>query len=112
MGKRTKLVIETPESKTLKKIRLKREISLQKLADKMGVSKSLVHQAESGRADISNEYLKKVLGALDYTFFDFELLAGKRRKEKGSDFREKCLLIIQGLEESKLESLFILLSQF
>jgi transcriptional regulator with XRE-family HTH domain len=112
MGKRTKLVIETPESKTLKKIRLKREISLQKLADKMEVSKSLVHQAESGRADISDEYLKKVLWALDYSFSDFEFLASKRPKEIDSGFRKKCLSIIECLEESKMESLFILLSQF
>ena len=112
MGKRTKLVIETASSKALKELRIKREISLQKLADKMGVSKSLVHQVEYGRADISDEYLKKVLCALDFSFSDFEILAGKRRKKNDSGFREKCLAIMEELEESKIESLFILLSKF
>lgn len=112
MGKRTKKVSETPSSKALKKLRIKREISLQKLADKMGVSKSLVHQVECGRADISNDYLKKVLCVLNYTYSDFEFFAGKRRNENDSGFREKCLAIIGGLEESKMEPLFILLSQF
>lgn len=112
MGKRTKKVFETPESKALKGLRIKREISLKKLADKMGVSKSLVHQVECGRADISDEYLKKILYALDYSYSDFEFLAGKRRKENDSGFREKCLAIIEDLEESKMESLFILLSKF
>lgn len=112
MGKRTKLVIETASSKALKELRIKREISLQKLADKMGVSKSLVHQVECGRADISDEYLKKVLYALDYSYSDFKFLAGRRRKENDSGFREKCLEIIEGLEESKMESLFNLLDSF
>ena len=47
----------TKEAELLKKLRIDADLSLRKLADMMNLSFTRVHQMESGREDISDEYI-------------------------------------------------------
>jgi len=112
MSPRNKIVHETPESKALKELRQKREMSLQKLADLLQVSKQIPYFMESGRGHISSEYVVKFLDALDYTLADFEHLVGKEAANKGPGLRQRCHDKLDKIEDSKLEKIFDYLSQF
>ncbi len=112
MSLRNKIVHDTPESKALKELRQKREMSLQKLADLMLVSKQLPYLMECGRADITAEYVVKFLQALDYTLADFEHLVGKEVENNGSGLRQHCHDKLDQIEDSKLEKIFDYLSRF
>lgn len=52
MGKRNQIVKESKKSKGLQILRKKSELSVRKLADLMEISKSRVHQMETGRDQI------------------------------------------------------------
>ncbi len=106
MSKRTKQIIETPQSIALKQLRIKREVSLQKLADLMDLSKALVHQMETGRANITQEYIQKILVALEYSMADFEKLIIKKRPNDLISLRQRCHDKLDNIEESKLEIIF------
>lgn len=53
MSKRNKVVDESKESLALKNLRMREELSLRQLADRMGISFTRVHQLESGREEVS-----------------------------------------------------------
>ena len=106
MSRRNKIVLESPESKALKDMRTKREMSLQKMADALSVSKQLVHLIESGRANVSDEYIDKCLAALDYSRNDFELLVSRQANKKGPSLRQRCHDKLDKIENSKLEKIF------
>lgn len=72
MGKRNKLVIESPASKALMKLRNNAELSLRKLADRMDISFTRVHQLETGREEVGNEYITNFLRATGYSWDDWE----------------------------------------
>jgi transcriptional regulator with XRE-family HTH domain len=90
MGKKKEVVHETRESKALKAFRLGKDLSLRKLADLMGLSKSRVAQLESGRGKINEGYIQKFLSVLHI---------GHEAWEKESvDFDEVTRLKDLGLE--------------
>ena len=112
MSKRNKIVIETPESKALKCLRLRHQESLQDVADAMGVSKQHVHLMEAGRGTISTEYILNFLSKLHYGLADFELLVDKYSDNKVLSLRKQCHEKLDKIEDSKLEEIFDYLSEF
>jgi transcriptional regulator with XRE-family HTH domain len=65
MAKRKEVIKETMESKALKAFRVGRDLSLRKLADSMGLSKSRVAQLESGKGKVTEEYIQKFLSVME-----------------------------------------------
>jgi len=100
MSHRNKLIIESAESKALKALRLKGGLGIRKLAERMNYSHTRVHQMESGRDDISKEYIFKFLEALDLSWQDWIFQLEKR--DKNYDLRDRCLDLLNRLEPSKL----------
>ncbi len=112
MGSRTKTVLVSPESIALKELREKREMSLQKLADHLGLSKPMVHQKETGRANIGAEYVDRCLIALDYTRADFEAITARYAPQNGPSLRQRCQDQLDKVADSKLEKVFDYLLSF
>ena len=130
MGKRIKFIINTPESVTLKRLREKSGLSLRQLADRMDISFSRVHQRETGRDEISKDYVSLFLKAigLNYDDWEYELNNKSAIKSKAAQTRfysdttkfnqcagdEKtrieCLKIITQLSNQKLEVALVLLT--
>lgn len=65
--KRCLQIKETKESKALKAMREFRGKSVRELATVLGISHASVHQFESGRADITDEYRNRFLTNLGFT---------------------------------------------
>lgn len=124
MSKRNKLIIKTPECLALKALRMKAGLSLRKLADLMDISFVRVHQWESGRDEVTNEYVKKFLVATGQNQRDWESELKRCRESKNTysnndistrdykykqddDIRYKtkleCLRIISKLNHQRLE---------
>jgi len=110
MSKRNKFVVMSAEAETLKKLRLKSDLSLRKLSDKLNISFARVHQLESGRENISEEYIDKFLAALSLNRDDWNFAIGGR--DEIYDLREKCHHILDSIQPSKLELIYELLSNF
>ncbi len=108
MSKRNKVVKISSESEALKHLREKNGLSLRKLADKMAISFARAHQMESGREDISKEYIDKFLAALNLTWEDWCYNLGQKELDLSMDnhFREECIELIWMLEPSKLENAY------
>ncbi len=108
MGRRTKIISVTKESKALKKLRTMKGLSVRKVADLLGVSHTLVSHLELGRANISKEYIGKFLKALHFSPEDWRIVLGGGKK---SDFlakdkmAEDCFSKLQELPEDKLRLL-------
>jgi transcriptional regulator with XRE-family HTH domain len=78
MSKRNHLIIETKESNALKALRINTGFSLRMLSDKMNLSKTRVHQIETGRDQIEPKYIENFLLALDLSWDDWKKeIAGK-----------------------------------
>lgn len=101
MSKRNKIVLESADSKALKKLREQSDLSIRKVADRMGISKSRVSQMESGRDDIPKEYIVKFLEALELSWQDWVYQVEKGDKSYG--IRDRCHELLDKLEPSKLE---------
>ncbi|RLA61789.1 MAG: hypothetical protein DRQ88_00110 [Epsilonproteobacteria bacterium] len=101
MSKRNKIVQESPESEVLKALRLKVDLSVRKLAEAMDMSKSRVHQMESGRENISQDYIQKFLDAVQLSWDDWAFQISKKDKFYG--MRDKCHELLNSIEPSKLE---------
>jgi transcriptional regulator with XRE-family HTH domain len=110
MSKRNKIVITTPESKALKVLREKSGLSLRKLADRMNLSMTRVHQYELGKENVSEPYIKGFLLATNISVEEWN-------NELGSPselylLRKMCADKVNEIEESKLELVYGLLSNF
>lgn len=124
MSKRNKLIIETPECLALKALRMKAGLSLRKLADLMDISFVRVHQWESGRDEVTKEYIAKFLKATGQYQIDWESEIKRPRENKNTysnndisnrDYKYKqeddaadktkleCLRIISKLSHKRLE---------
>lgn len=57
MSKRNREVVMSLEAQALKELRINSDLSLRKLAEKMNYSFTRVHQMETGRDNISDEYI-------------------------------------------------------
>jgi transcriptional regulator with XRE-family HTH domain len=108
MSKRNKIALETAESRALLTLRSKSRLSVRKLAELMGLSKTRISQMEIGRDNISDEYLEKFLTALKLSIEDWEYQINK--KDPRSDLRSKCQKILSQLAPSKLEKAYEVLT--
>lgn len=105
MGRRTKIIKVTKESEALKKLRTMTGLSVRKVADRLGVSHTLVSHLELGRANIQEVYIEKFLVALDLSWEDWTIAVGggrKAKKQARAKITEDCLSKLQGLSEDKL----------
>ncbi len=107
MSKRNQIIEESADSKALKALRLKSDLSVRKVADEMGISKTRVSQMESGRDNISKEYILKFLDAIELSWDDWVYQISKHDKKYG--LREKCHELLNVVETSKLEKVYDLL---
>lgn len=107
MSHRNKIVIESPESKALKELRLKAGLGVRKLAERMNYSHTRVHQMESGRDEISDEYIQFFLDATGFSWKDWQ------NEIMGSDpfkvLRDKCHDALDSVEPNKLKMILELL---
>jgi len=110
MSSRNKIVAMTKESEALKKLRINSGKSLRKLADLMNLSFVRVHQMESGRDNVTDDYIEKFLGALKLNWDDWDnQFSGK---DELHTLRRKCHDRLDEIEPSKLELIYGLLAQF
>lgn len=108
--KRTKLKIETQESRALKRMRMARGLSLKKAARKMKIHDTVINHYENGRANVTEGYIKKFLNGMDYTQEDWiDFLQGKTTI---FDLREECVVLIKKLDGDKLKAIHTMLANF
>jgi transcriptional regulator with XRE-family HTH domain len=107
MSKRNEIKKVSAESIALKKLRIKSELSIRKLSDLMNLSRTRISQMESGRDEVSEQYVLKFLTALKLTLADFENQIGT--KKSSSKLREICIELVSNLEPSRLEAVHELL---
>tara|TARA_B100000925_G_C21927579_1_gene438757 strand:- start:92 stop:433 length:342 start_codon:yes stop_codon:yes gene_type:complete len=110
MSKRNLEIIETRESKLLKRLRVDCGISIRKLADLMELSPTRVMQFEVGRETVTTVYTSKflnVLGISNDTWTN-EITAMDPLFHK----KESCKKLIDDLDEPKLDVVFNFLKSF
>ena len=104
MAKKSRLKLESKESKALKKLRLYSGLSQRELARLMGVNSTLVNHTENGRAYINSSYVSHFLKSLGISQVDWsELLKGK---DKNLSKRNECKKIIDEMSFEKLDVVF------
>lgn len=108
MSKRNKEIIETRESLALKSIRVNQKRSLSFVADSLNLSRARVHQFEQGRETITQEYVSSFLKVMELKEEEWNKLIGKECRN--DDLRKKCIELLNGLDNSKLEVVYGLLS--
>lgn len=85
-----------------------RNLSVRSVEDLLGVSFTTVSHMENGRAEIHEEYLNSFLSALEFNTEDWECFVKGKFKE--NSLRQKCIELIETIEPSKLEKLFVILN--
>lgn len=108
MSRRNKIIKVTSESAALKEMREKCGLSLRKLADLMGISFMRVHQMESGRDNVSEEYVRKFLKATGHSWEDWNKKTAKKNPHDA--LRIKCHEALDAIEPSKLQLIYGLLT--
>jgi transcriptional regulator with XRE-family HTH domain len=107
MSKRNQTIKETKESKALKALRIKADLGIRKLAQKMNYSHTRVHQFETGREDITDVYIQIFLEATGFNHEDWSARIGVNKCE--FNLRSQCLELLSEIEESKLDLVCALL---
>lgn len=105
MSKRSRLVIKTKEAEALMKLRRLKGLSVRKTADLLGVSHTLVHHLEIGRANISQRYIDNFLKTLNYSSGDWKLFLQPGQKNKkliSKKITEDCVSKLNKLSEEQL----------
>ena len=110
MSKRNKVIKVGAESTTLKAMRENAGLSLRKLADLMDFSFSRVHQMESGRENVTEEYVRKFLKATGHSWAEW--LSRTNEENFLEDLRHKCHEALNSIETSKLKMIYELLTSF
>ena len=101
-------IIEGAKSKALKELRLKSGFGIRKLADRMNYSHSRVHQMESGRDKISQDYVERFLAATGFSREDWLCETGG--KDSFHELRNKCHTALDQVDSSKLSLIYGLLT--
>ena len=110
MPKRSRLKIESKESRALKKLRLFLGLSQREMARRLNVNPTLVNHTENGRAYISPDYINHFLNSLNISKNDWnELLNGK---DMNLSKRDECKKIIDELSIEKLDVVCNFLNSF
>jgi len=101
MSKRNLEIIETNESRALRRLRIEHGLSIRKLAERMELSPTRVTQMEVGREDIKDPYINKFLAALDMTrqgWLDY-----LEKEDPNIKLRKDIIKSLNGLNQSKLK---------
>lgn len=101
MQKRCRYKRETRDSIALKKIRNYAGVSQRELAKLMGTTQSLINHHENGRTDNSEEFIKKAMKALNFSYEDFEKI--RDGSDASVELYHSCNSIIRDLPPSKIE---------
>ena len=110
MSSRNRIVLMTDEAQALKSLRVRSDKSLRKIAELMNLSFVRVHQMESGRENITKEYVEKFLSALELNWEDWENQFSIKANVR--DLRQRCHERLDEIEPSKFELIYNLLAQF
>ncbi len=108
--KRCLISIETEESKALRAMREFRGVSVRKLSEKLKLSHSAVHQFETGRANIPDEYIQRFLSVLSFSKRDWDLFLNE--KHEFDELKQKCLSLVHEMEPSHFKKIYQLLLDF
>ncbi|GAB4024292.1 MAG: hypothetical protein Fur0010_27600 [Bdellovibrio sp.] len=104
MSKRNKEINVGAESLTLKEMRENSGLSIRKLADLMNLSFSRIHQMESGRENVNEEYVQKFLKVTNHSWLEWI-----KRTDEGKfrdDLRVKCHETLDTIEPRKLNIIY------
>ncbi len=104
MSKRNKIIVQTSESFALKELRLMRDLSLRQLAEKLNLSFARVHQMETGREDITDEYVKLFCKKLAVSDHEWSKLTGVSNVDH--ELLEECFELLRGLNQEKVEAVY------
>jgi transcriptional regulator with XRE-family HTH domain len=107
MSKRNKFVKRSPESEALTLRRKQNDISIRKLGELMDLSSSRVHQMESVREKIGEEYILKFLESLKVFRDDWGNYVSL--EDKSEELIDKCIFLINKLDEAKMKKTYELL---
>ncbi|MBL6989924.1 MAG: helix-turn-helix domain-containing protein [Bacteriovoracaceae bacterium] len=110
MPKRSRIKKVTKESKALKAMREAKGLSQRTAANLVGVPSTTINHTENGRAYIKEEYVRKFINGLGYSWTDWNnYLEGK---EIQTDLRSACITIIENMDKQKLGVIYNLLTNF
>lgn len=108
MSKRNIITKVNTESIALKEMRQNASLSLRKVADLMGLSFSRVHQMESGKENVTEEYVRRFLKATENTWEEW--IKRTQRSKPSDALRAKCHEALDSIEPSKLKMIYGLLT--
>lgn len=111
MSKRNKIAKPTRESEALREFRKANGLSIRKLAAMLDLSPTRVNQMELGRDDLSDEYLKNYLIALNLTSLDWNKYLDNR-EIKTWDLRGICIQLIETISNETLDEVYEYLISF
>lgn len=102
--KRCLQVKETKESKALKAMREFRGKSVRELATVLEISHASVHQFETGRADITDEYRNRFLTCLGFTQTEWGMFLEDEQNIEA--IRSRCLRLLHEINPAKLNRVY------
>lgn len=98
MSKRNKISRPTRESEALRTFRKENELSIRKMAERLNLSPTRVHQMESGLDEVNDGYIIQFLEALFISSVEWEQ-ATHSRKNKTKNLRKSCMKIMTSIED-------------
>ena len=66
---------------------------MRKLAEKMEISPSYLHKLEMGRANITEEYIKKFISSVQISQYEWDKMTGRKPQDLGLRERRIELLL-------------------
>ncbi|HLE12337.1 MAG TPA: helix-turn-helix transcriptional regulator [Bacteriovoracaceae bacterium] len=107
---RIQKIIVTPESKILKELRNQKGLSQRQLAKRMNISQTKVNHTESGRSNVTQNYITKFLAAIDSDRKVWAKMLGLGDME--NDLRIQCKAFIDQMDIKRVRVLFDFISRF
>jgi transcriptional regulator with XRE-family HTH domain len=104
MSKRNQQIKVCPQSKALLALRQKSGLGIRKLADRMNYSHTRVHQMESGRDEISEDYVRLFLKATGFTWEDW--LIETKGGDSFNELRKRCHEALDAIDSNKLQLIY------
>lgn len=103
MSKRSQIKRTTMEGRTLRFLREQAGMSLRKVSTLTNFSDSLIHHLETGRMDISNRHLEKLLPAYRTTPETFRMFASGSAAMP-QNLRADCIEVLKRMSVEQLRT--------
>ncbi len=110
MAKRSRRKIETIESKMLKILRNSKGVSQRSLSVKMKISQTRINHMESGREDVTEEYVAQFLRGIGSNYGEWVKLF--RQYELENELKEMCKNLIDQMDCKKVKIFYDLICRF